>query len=142
MKLLMLILSIVLTHKSCNETKLNQDELSMEYVISSRGLFKQINIDNKTVYTITKRDGNTIENVCTDIDWNKLLTHLKGIEIESISSLEPPSKNHQFDGAAMARLKITSNGKTYETQSFDHGNPPKEIAKLVNEMVSILENIE
>ena len=142
MKLLILLLSIALTQKSCNESNINQDELSMEYVLSSRGLFKQINIDNKTVYTINKRDGNAIEKICTDTDWNKLLIHLKNIDIEHISKLEAPSKNFQFDGTAMARLTITSQGKTYESQSFDHGNPPEEISILVKEILSIGENIE
>lgn len=142
MKLLILLLSIVVTHKSCNESKLNQEKLSMEYVVSSRGIYKKIKINNKTVYTINERGGNPIEKECTNTDWNKLLTPLKGFEIEQIPDLEPPSKKHQFDGAAMARLIITSKGKTYETQPFDHGNPPDEIAELIDKMVSITENIE
>jgi hypothetical protein len=32
-----------------------------------------------------------------------------------------------YDGAPIANFKITFKDKTYETPSFDHGFPPKEI---------------
>jgi tripartite-type tricarboxylate transporter receptor subunit TctC len=42
------------------------------------------------------------------------------------------------DGAAIANLKITKQGKTFESQSFDHGYPPVEIEKVVNKMLSFV----
>jgi hypothetical protein len=43
-----------------------------------------------------------------------------------------------FDGAASANLKITKQGKTAESPSFDHGYPPAAIEKIVNKMLSFV----
>lgn len=115
---------------------------NIEYVASSRGTYKQIIINKKNISTVTKRGGKPTNKNCSTEDWERIAKIFKSIEVERISELEPPSKAFQFDGAAIARLKITMDGKDYETQSFDHGNPPKEIAELVKEILSISENIE
>lgn len=119
-----------------------EEVFNIEYIASSRGSYKQIIINNKTISTITKRGGKPVIKNCNTEDWNRIIKRLKPIKVENMSKLEPPSKDFQFDGAAMARLKITADGKDYETQSFDHGNPPKDIAELVKEILSISENIE
>jgi hypothetical protein len=41
-----------------------------------------------------------------------------------------PSEKRFHDGAAIANLKVTYKGKTYETTDF-HGFPPKEIQQFV-----------
>ncbi|WP_242203851.1 META domain-containing protein [Aestuariivivens insulae] len=118
------------------------DDIKIEYSASSRGFRKQIIITKETISTVNKLKGDTITKNCSPAHWERITKALKPIEVETISALEPPSKDHQFDGAAIARLRITQNGKTYETQAFDHGNPPKTIAELVKEILSISENIE
>jgi len=115
---------------------------SIEYSASSRGTYIQIIINKKAISTVSKRDGKPLRKKCSTDDWERIINALKPIEIKNISELEPPSKDFQFDGAAIAQIKITHDNKAYETQPFDHGNPPKEIAELVKEILSISENIE
>ena len=38
----------------------------------------------------------------------------------------------------IADWKITKQGKTYESQSFDHGYPPAETEKIVNKILSFV----
>jgi hypothetical protein len=124
------------------KTEPQEQILSFEYEASARGSYQQILITKSKVLKTTKRGGN-LTGVASDIeDWNKLIELLETIHLEAIPKLEAPSKDFQFDGAAISRLKIVSNEKTYETHSFDHGNPPKEIVELVKEILSISENIE
>lgn len=115
---------------------------SIVYYASSRRSYKFISVNKKTISLSEKRDVKLLRKPCDKAIWNNITSALKPIEIEDIPNLEPPSKRHQFDGAALARLKITFKGKTYETQPFDHGNPPEKIAVLVKEILSISENIE
>jgi hypothetical protein len=68
--------------------------------------------------------------------------NLKPVNVENIPNLKAPSEKRFYDGAAIATLSIVYNGETYTTPSFDHGNPPNEIAELVKEILSISENIE
>ena len=142
MKFLLIILSLALTERGCGNSKINQDNISLEYTASSRGIYKQIFINKKTISSSNKRGGNSIIKDCSEENWNSIIKHLKLIDAQNISTLKAPSKKFQFDGAAIAHLKITKGDKTYETPPFDHGNPPEEIAELVKEILSISENIE
>lgn len=115
---------------------------SIEYTTSSRGSYQKI-VANKTGISKSKKKGKIAAAKAYDISkWNALLHILEATPLETIPNLEAPSKDFQFDGAAISRLKIISNGKTYETAPFDHGNPPKDIAELIKELVSISEMIE
>ncbi len=116
--------------------------VSFEYTAQSRGPYKCIIINKKTISIVSKREGKPNTKTCSEADWNNLMKVLKTIDVENIPSLKAPSEDRFFDGAAIGNLKITYNGTVYESQSFDHGNPPKEIATLVKEILSISENIE
>ncbi|MBP0902699.1 META domain-containing protein [Mariniflexile gromovii] len=127
---------------NADKTQKEDEPISFEYVAHSRGTFKHIIISKKQISIQNNRgDASILKNI-NKTHWNTLLKALKPIDIENIPNLKAPSENRFFDGAAIANLKITYEGKTYESQSFDHGNPPKEIAQLVKEMLSISENIE
>ncbi|WP_341215091.1 hypothetical protein [uncultured Wocania sp.] len=142
MKYLFLMLSLMFVDNSCSQSKINQDAISLEYTTQTRGAYKCIVINKKQVSTINKHGVKPNKKTCSEGDWSKLITVLKKIDIENIPNLKAPSEDRFFDGAAIANLKITYYGSVYESQSFDHGNPPKEIAILVKEILSISENIE
>ncbi|MCF7559788.1 hypothetical protein L3X39_03995 [Sabulilitoribacter multivorans] len=114
----------------------------VEYTALSRGIYNQIIINKKTISSLQQRGGTPSLHPCEEKNWNTITKMLGPIEVENISTLEAPSKAFQYDGAAIAHLKITKGDKTYESAPFDHGNPPKEIAELVKVILSISENIE
>ena len=60
------------------------------------------------------------------------------INLEEIKDLKSPTEKRFYDGAAIANLKITYQGTTFETPSFDHGFPPVEIKKLVTKINSFV----
>ncbi|WP_418602296.1 hypothetical protein [Hwangdonia sp.] len=142
MKHLFLILSLVFVDNSCTQSKINQDAITLEYTTQTRGAYKCIVINKKQVSTVNKHGAKPDIKTCSETDWNQLMKTLKTVDVKNIPNLKAPSEDRFFDGAAIANLKITYNGKVYESQSFDHGNPPKQIAALVKEMLSITKNIE
>lgn len=142
MKLLFILLSLVFVDNRCTESKINQETLSFEYSAQSRNSYKNIKINKKSISIVNKRDTAPHTKICSEVHWNKLLKAIKPIDVENMPNLKAPSENRFFDGAAIARLKIIYDGTTYESQSFDHGNPPKEIELLVKEILSISQNIE
>ena len=142
MKFLFIFLSLVFADNRCSESKINQEAISLEYSAKSRGSYKNIKINKKNIAVENKRDSAPLTKTCSEAHWNNLLKALKPINVENIPNLKAPSENRFFDGAAIARLKIIYDGTTYETNPFDHGNPPKEIETLVKEILSISENIE
>jgi hypothetical protein len=80
---------------------------------------------------------NPIVQKISDADWNALIFELNKVDLESLPNLKAPTEKRFYDGAAIAELKITFKGKTFETTSFDHGTPPMEIQKVV-EIVNAL----
>jgi len=142
MKIIMVLLSLIALDKGCCESKINQDVISIEYSALSRGTYISIVINKKLISVINNRGSKPETKPCTEDQWETLITLLKTVNIEQIPNLKAPSENRFFDGAAIAKLKITYKGTVYESASFDHGNPPEEIAPLVKEILSISENIE
>lgn len=123
------------------ESTYQDKTITYEYKAVSRGFFLLINLSNDGPYltVATHPDMKPARQSYTDEDWNRLLNELDKVNLKGIPNLEAPSKDHQFDGAAIANLKITVDGKEYQTVSFDHGNPPQEISEIVKILLSFAE---
>ncbi|WET05020.1 hypothetical protein [Flavobacterium sp. YJ01] len=107
----------------------------IEYSAMSRGYYKTIVVQNKAVSVVKERNAEAVKNNIDDAKWNEIVDAYSKVNLESLSSLKAPTDKRTYDGAAMGNLKITKDGKTYETPGFDNGFPPKEIEKLVNLLV-------
>ncbi len=140
MKFLFSLLIALLTVKDCKHKKPNnqQEVNSIEYTAMSRGFYKEVVVNNETISIKSDINSEPIVRSCTKEFWNDVRQIISNIDVKSMNSLEAPTQKRMHDGAAHANLKITIGGKTYETQGFDHGYPPKEIKSLCD---SILETM-
>ena len=136
MRILSLLLLTIFIGSSCSSQK-NADMSSteIEYSAVSRGLFKEIIVQNKTVTVTNGRNAQPVEKKIDDAKWKQIVSEFSKINLENIPNLKAPTEKRFYDGAAIGNLKITQNQKTYETKGFDNGFPPKEIEKLVNLLV-------
>lgn len=127
---------------SAEAKKLAQSGVAYEYKAYTRGTEISINMQSNEILAYKGRPTNDIAIPVKEMpgkDWNTLLAETARLNLDKLETLEPPSKKHQFDGAMAATLKITADGKTYTTQTFDHGNPPAEIKALVKKIIEISE---
>ena len=62
---------------------------------------------------------------------------LLDIDLSSLGDLPVPSKRHQFDGAQVASLKITTEHQVYTRPSFDHDNPPVALRPLIDFILAL-----
>jgi len=123
--------------KNCqSQNNMDLSTAKIEYTANSRGLYNNTVVENKTVSVTKTRDGKPVSNSLTDDQWNALINEFKKVNLEEIPSLKAPTQKRFHDGAAMANLKITYKGKTYESQTFDNGFPPEKIKNLVNTLLS------
>lgn len=67
----------------------------------------------------------------------ELFDILRYIDLSQIDQLEVPSKKHQYDGALVTTIEITTKGGTYRSVTFDHDNPPKELKSLTDYLLSL-----
>lgn len=119
----------------------NEDHI-LEYTAISRGSYYKIVISSEHISVQRGHESKAIIKKCSAENWSKLMQALNAIDLNEISDLKAPTEKRLFDGAAGAQLKISADKVVYETQSFDHGVPPKAIENLVKEILSIAENIE
>jgi hypothetical protein len=143
MKILSLLFLTLFLGKNCqSQNNLDLSTAEIEYTANSRGQYNNIVVKNKTVSVTKTRDGKPISSSLTDAQWNALINEFQKVNLEEIPSLKAPTQKRFHDGAAMANLKITYKGKTYESQTFDNGFPPEKIKKLVNTLLSFSNKTE
>ena len=123
--------------KNCqSQNNIDLSTAQIEYTANSRGLHNNTVVENKTVSITKTRDGKPVSNSLTDAQWSSLINEFQKVNLEEIPSLKAPTQKRFHDGAAMANLKITYKGETYESQTFDNGFPPEKIKNLVNTILS------
>lgn len=63
-------------------------------------------------------------------EWDQVVKAINAIDLEKIDTYEGPTTARFYDGALAATIRIHKDGKVYTSQSFDSGQPPKELAAL------------
>lgn len=136
MRILSLLLLTIFIGTSCSSQKTSDmTSTQMEYSAVSRGLYKLIVVQNKTVSVTNGKNTQPVVTKISDAKWKEIVAEFSKINLESIPTLKGPTEKRFYDGAAIGNLKIVQNQKIYETPGFDNGYPPKEIEKLVNLLV-------
>jgi hypothetical protein len=139
MKNFAVLILIILMGNSCvSQKKQDLRTAIIEYTANSRGLYQKILVKNQTAWITKNREEKPVAIAISNASWKELIAELKKVPLDSIPNLKAPTQKRLYDGAAIATLKITSNGKTYEAPSFDHGEPHTKIKKLVNKLRSFV----
>jgi hypothetical protein len=137
MKIISLLFLTLFLGKNCqSQNNVDMETAKLEYTANSRGLYNNTVVENKIISVTNTRDGKPVSNSLTDAQWNTLIKEFQKVNLDEIPSLKAPTQKRFHDGAAMANLKITYKGKTYESQTFDHGFPPDKIKNLANTLLS------
>ena len=140
MKILSLLFLTIFMGKGCDSAKAQDIQTAViEYTANTRGFYQKITVKNQLVTVSKDRNGTDkpIAVKISDADWKELVECFKTIELDSLAKLKAPTEKRFYDGAAIANVKISYKDKTYESASFDHGFPPKEIKKFVNKITAL-----
>jgi hypothetical protein len=135
---IVLLLSILVFAGCSGQKKATDSTIKIEYKAYSRGFYQVVTIENQMVFITKTRDEKPVAFKIPIADWKSLNMAIQELDLELLSQLKAPTEKRLFDGAAIANLKITKQGKTYESQSFDHGYPPAETEKIVNKILSFV----
>ncbi|NRD22314.1 META domain-containing protein [Winogradskyella litoriviva] len=133
--------TIITSNKSSVVTNDIEYKTSVKYTTTTRGSYDFISISKSNILLSKDKGLQNILKYNTDSkDWEAIQKLIKGLDVETIKDLIPPSKNYQLDGAQHANLAVIIGDIEYMTPTFDHGNPPEAIEVLVNKVLSIKEN--
>jgi hypothetical protein len=139
MKFLSLLFFIPLLGQNCSGNATQLKETTLTYTAISRGFNQTLIISNQQISMRSKKTGKFVENMyqIESSDWEMLMELYKNVVLEEIKNLEAPSNKRFHDGAATAQLAIKTKDSMYESQSFDHGNPPQALQPLLEKIISI-----
>ena len=145
MRIVSLLSVLVFVLGSCNSQKnaigmsIEMKDIEIQYEANTRGFYNKLVLKNATISSTNDRDGkeNPIVQKVTDADWSALNDEINKVDLENLPNLKAPTEKRFYDGAAIANLKITYKGNTYQTTDFDHGFPPMQIKRVV-EIVNLL----
>lgn len=139
MKIISAFVLILMMAKGCTSSELKKEgeHISFEYEASTRGNYFKTLVKQDTVINIKGRKGVAEQKNLPKKDWNSVLKEVEKIDPAKIETMKPPSNKRFHDGAMMAVLKIIYKEKTYQTETFDHGNPPSEIKPLVDRILKV-----
>lgn len=156
MKAITLLAAMTITFASCNCQKTAAEKNSLtsestmkqeltpilEYEANTRGFYNKITAANQTIAVIKVRDGKPTETKISDADWNELLSLYTSVNKEGLATLKAPSEKRFYDGAPIGSFRVITKDTTFESSSFDAGNPPAEIEKIINKLIAIADKQE
>ncbi len=125
-------MTFFLAANGCEDMK----DTVIEYTALSRGYYRTIIVKDEAVVVTTQRKGEPTTTKLPQDDLKAIADMVKDIDLEGIPDLKAPTEARFYDGAPIANLKITKNGEVYESQAFDHGQPPAQLKKLVEKLLS------
>lgn len=142
MKLLVVFFfSLLGIGKSCQQQQkpTETEVFSLEYTATSRGFYQKITVKNHSLTVNSDRNGTEKPKISSisDSDWKYLSEEIKKIDTITFKTLKAPTEKRFYDGAAIANLSISIAQKELTSPAFDHGNPPKEIEKIITKLFEV-----
>ena len=149
MKLISTFLGLALVIGGCSSTtktasqKLEQqNNMVIDYTEESRGFYNHTQVKNHVIYVQKERNSKPIAITCSDKEWEAIQEKVNALNLNELKNFEAPSESRFHDGAPIGKFKITVDGKEYATPEFDAGNPNKNIAPLVNQVLTLSQKVE
>ncbi|WP_440879865.1 hypothetical protein [Tenacibaculum sp. C7A-26P2] len=128
-----LILFFIVIYSSFSQESENSFD-SLIYKASTRGSFLFLKVTTETALYKTNEKEKSFK-VSTK-DQKRLLDLLNEIEFAEIQKYKAPTDNHSTDRAKQAEFLLIKGGNKYKSSIFDDGNPPHELKKIINAMMS------
>lgn len=129
------LLLLLVVASGCNAQEIPQ-QIEINYEAYTRGSSIDLNVTSKGIVYTAK--GTKTKQVVTKSHWNSIKDLINSIDVENLESFKAPSDNRTRDAALHATVKIKIGDKVYSSQTFDHGNPPKELKPLIESLFKIV----
>ena len=141
MKSIILAICSLFMYKSCDsQSQADLKETTLTYTTFTRGFYKQVIIKDKQItISLTKGKTDMVPKPLSSKNWKSLVTEFQKIKLDNLAKLVAPSNRSSTDAALIASLKVKHQNNNYDSTSFDHGNAPAEIKKLVELITKLSE---
>jgi hypothetical protein len=135
-----LFLAVVLLSSCGPRMTQEMKESTISYEALSRGFYLNVTIQGDKMTIIRERETLGKSYVLSNADFKEISKLYQKVTLKELIDYKAPTEKRFYDGAAIGNLSVNYQGKIYNSQGFDHGNPPVEIAEFINKIVSFTEN--
>lgn len=145
MKVITIFLFVLFLNKGCGrQTEQDLKNIVIEYSACTRGFSQLVVIQKQEIKVNTNRRGveSIISEKISNADWAILIATFQKIKLSDIESFKAPSNKRSTDAAAIGQLTIKHLESSYSSQTFDDGNPPKELKQLLEKIAEITNTLE
>lgn len=139
---LIFVFFTVLSCESSKSAQKNSDMISkikLEKV--TMGSSSALEITQKEILSSTtdrNGTGDAAAGNTSEKDWNEINRLVGKLDLSKIDQWEGPTQARFYDGAMATTIIIESNGQTYNSQSFDEGQPPAQLKELYDYLESLV----
>ena len=144
MKLIWIVIGMVMM-STCEQRQSTFESqiISITYSAMTRGSSFTCKIDEHKIQLVS--DGSETYEKSKEItkkQWLSILDELEAVALDNLDKLDAPSDESATDRARIATLVVHSTTETYESISFDEGNPPKVLSPLINNMLALAQTVD
>jgi hypothetical protein len=137
-KLILLALTFAVFTGCASALQKQSDSIVITYQAITRGNNLTVTAKQGSVQANSERMKRTsVSTMITQDQWEEVIHELDKIDLDKMSGLKAPSDKRFYDGAMIASLTVQLKDTTYQSSSFDHGNPPAEIKAVVDKLISL-----
>tara|TARA_R110000868_G_scaffold82956_10_gene234125 strand:- start:19057 stop:19467 length:411 start_codon:yes stop_codon:yes gene_type:complete len=136
---------MVILFTGCGSTKKDKIEepIAIIYLAQSRGYYYSIKLTNTGI--VVQKDAlqkKVLTKMVDDKTWNEICQIISTIDLGTIKDFKAPTKGSMTDRAAIASLTIDFSNKSYTSNTFDHGTPPKQLKPLIDKILALAESVQ
>lgn len=113
------------------DCKESQDITAINYLAKTRGYELNIFI-TASFFTYNGKKERTAEK-----QWESLIFLIDNLDLTKLNTFEAPTESRFTDRVMQANLIIETKDSVYTSMEFDHGHPPKEIQKVVANLLQL-----
>ena len=118
------------------KSQIESEIISIKYEAITRGSYIRI---NATSNLFTYKDVETEKQIQpTKNNWKSIISLFEEINLSEMHRFSAPSEESAVDAALQATLSISTNNKYYQSQTFDHGNPPEELKGIIDKLFALV----
>lgn len=134
--LLLTVTVFALPQKKKKKIKRQQPAITkVEFESIARGSNIQLRITRDSAISIGRKESKYM--VLPAAEWNTILSSIKNIKLTDIPNWEAPTKAREYDGAPHCTIVVTTKDNQYTSQTFDGGQPMKQLQALYNAIDSL-----
>ncbi|MEM6685247.1 MAG: hypothetical protein AAF617_05570 [Bacteroidota bacterium] len=150
MKYLLVLLSVTVFAKGCNnknadqETlKTAQDDISIQYEVTTRGFYQKIEL-TKAQFSLTNITGGkvSVQQEVSEEDWNDIVQLLDKIDAEKLKKTYVNPDDLARDAVIPGKLVIRYKENEVASVDIADGNPPAVLAPLLNKLEAMANAVD